>query len=56
MGARKHSGGAITCDNCRKRTGKGLIGCHWICRDCQAGLAEENEESDRFCAADGSGL
>ncbi|MEO3945635.1 hypothetical protein [Gorillibacterium sp. CAU 1737] len=27
---------AVTCSNCRKYTGKGLLGNHWICRDCQA--------------------
>lgn len=35
----------IHCDNCRKQTGSGNLGNHWICEDCRLAEQETSEES-----------
>ena len=43
----------IHCGNCRKQTGCGELGSHWICEDCRLSEQAASEES-RMQAADGA--
>ncbi|WP_438434638.1 hypothetical protein [Gorillibacterium sp. sgz500922] len=52
MGTRKDRGGTVTCSNCRKWTGKGLTGCHWICRDCQLEPGKGEAEAELTARTD----
>jgi len=35
----------IHCGNCRKQTGYGELGSHWICEDCRLSVQAPTEES-----------
>jgi hypothetical protein len=35
----------IHCDNCRKQTGSGSLGNHWICEDCRLAEHKTSEEN-----------
>lgn len=43
----------IHCDNCRKQTGSGELGNHWICEDCRLMEQEPNGEARLQQSANG---